>query len=159
MKNVWTNDMILFGRYLLTESRYRRNRRCRCQTFKRTTLLTILTFADFVQYRDSNSERTFAWFIRQSVTLQLVSILTGLDSTKQDNRLLYSWFKVTEYQPVKLVTSHKMILPPQRVLSGLGSFSNGSLALEFKTDPGLGRWLRLNLAENTHLLLCTKKYN
>ena len=40
----------------------------------------------------------------------LVSSLTVLDSTKQENMLLFVWSKATESKPVKLEASHTVIL-------------------------------------------------
>ena len=40
----------------------------------------------------------------------LVSSLTVLDSTKQENMLLFVWSKATESEPVKLEASHTVIL-------------------------------------------------
>ena len=37
----------------------------------------------------SKAQRTFTYFVRGSITLWLVSSLAGLDSTKQENMLLF----------------------------------------------------------------------
>ena len=48
---------------------------------------------------------------RVSNTVHQVSSLTGLDSTKQENMLLFVSSKTTESKTVKLETSHMEILP------------------------------------------------
>ena len=44
------------------------------------------------------------------ITVWLVSNLIGFDSIKQENMLLFLCTEATEYKPVKLETSHTVIL-------------------------------------------------
>ena len=55
-------------------------------------------------------ERSLRYFSRGSTDVQLTFSLTGLDSTRQANLLLFVRIKATEPKPVKLETIHRVIL-------------------------------------------------
>ena len=64
--------------------------------------LTASNFS-YVNYAYRIVHRTLS--VGKSITVQLVDSLSGLESTKQEDMLLFVCIKVTEYAPAKKETS------------------------------------------------------